>query len=81
MTTEYRSELIESVNQLIQMRHRLFGDALNLALLGDLREINDAFDEGDSYKFELSHLKDSSDSNVNRLVSLIENIDRRFINR
>ena len=77
MTTEYRSTLVETVNRLIQMRHTLFGEALNLAMSGDLNEINDAFDEGDTYKFELSHLRDSSDSNVDKMVSLIQSIESK----
>lgn len=74
MTENYREALIESVNGLIQARHKLFGDALGLAMSGDLAEINDAFEIGDKYTFELSHLKDSADANLNKLVVLIEEI-------
>ena len=43
---------------------------------GELSEINDVFEEGDVFKFELSHFKESSDSNVNKLLSLIEEIEK-----
>lgn len=74
MNIEYRSQLIATVNYLIHVRHTIFGETLNLAMLGDLKEINDSFDEGDVYKFELAHLKDLPDVNVERMVSLIEQI-------
>ncbi|MDH4092123.1 MAG: hypothetical protein OEV74_17465 [Cyclobacteriaceae bacterium] len=74
MTGDYRKDFIRSVNYLVQVRHGLFDEAMNLAMLGDLRDINDAFEVGDTYTFELAHLQNSADSNVNALVSLIEEI-------
>jgi hypothetical protein len=43
---------------------------------GDLRDVNDAFDEGDEYSFTLEHLKGGSDINVARLVGLLEMIEQ-----
>jgi len=43
-------------------------------ILSDMGQINDAFDIGDTYTFDLSHLKGSDDANVNKLVTLIEEI-------
>ena len=75
MDKKYRNTLISSVDYLIEVRENVFEHALNLAMQNDLKEINDVFEEGDTYQFSLKHLDHSSDVNLQKIVDLIENID------
>ena len=53
MEKTYRDYLIETVDYLINMRQNIFALALNLSMKNDLKEVNDVFDIGDTYSFEL----------------------------
>lgn len=72
----YRNLLLETIDYLYDMRQGVFGKALNLSMCGDLREIDEAFDEGDICNFNLEDLKAVNDINVARLVDLLEMIER-----
>ena len=74
MEKTYRDYLIETVDYLINMRQNIFALALNLSMKNDLKEVNDVFDIGDTYSFELNHLDNGSDVNVQKVVDLIKNI-------
>jgi hypothetical protein len=50
---DYRSLLINAIADLEEMRARVFGMALNLAMNSELKEINDVFGVGDDYTFDL----------------------------
>ena len=75
MDKEYRDTLIEAVDYLIEVRENVFTNALNLAMVSEFKEINDVFEEGDEFNFNLKHLDKSSDFNVQKIVDLIENIE------
>ena len=74
MEKTYRDYLIETLDYLINMRLSIFALALNLSMKNDLKEVNDVFDIGDTYTFELNHLDKGSDDNVQKVVDLIKNI-------
>ncbi|TVR78556.1 MAG: hypothetical protein EA412_08980 [Chitinophagaceae bacterium] len=75
MESTYREMLYETVNNLSKLREDIFETTLNLAMSNELKEINDVFEEGDVYHFELEHLKGGSDVNVIKLLDIIEHID------
>ena len=72
----YNEIIRETLESLIEVRHQLFEKLINVAMLNELSEINDAFDVGDIYHFELGHFELSSDINVNLLVELIKKIEQ-----
>lgn len=72
---EYRKLLINTVDYLIQTRQSAFNFALNLAMKNDLKEINDVFEEGETFSFCLNHLDGGSDVNVQKVVDLIRQIE------
>ena len=74
MNEDYRKSLIETVNHLIKMRHDLFDDAMGIAMNNELKEINEAFEEGDTYEFKIEHIDNSDDINLQKLVDLIKEI-------
>ncbi|WDF67437.1 hypothetical protein PQ465_14115 [Sphingobacterium oryzagri] len=72
---EYRPQIVKSLRTLLVSREHLFTDVLNIATAGEMRHIMDAFEEGDVYDFQLSHVEDLKDPNVKKLVHLIQEID------
>lgn len=62
--------IIETIENLVEARDIIFTQIVNLAMSGEMKYIENAFDVGEGYKFTLSHFEDVEDINVNRLVSL-----------
>ncbi len=73
---EYRPQIVKSLRTLFVSREHLFTDILNIATAGEMRHIMDAFEDGDVYDFQLSHVEDLKDPNVRKLVHLIHEMDR-----
>ena len=70
----YRKALIYALNTLNETDHQIFGGALGILMSEEWKEIDEAFEIGDSYEFHLSQLESSKDSNVQSLVTLIKTI-------
>lgn len=70
MNPPYRTHLIESVQTLIRFHQQLFEAALNLEMSGNLKSIDDTFEVGDTYVFEITQLQASGDNNVQTLLRL-----------
>ena len=66
----------EIIKQLVSIRQELFKEALNHAMDNELKEINDVFEDGDEYIFELKHLDNSKDINLQLLVDLIKHVEK-----
>ena len=74
MNEDYRKSLIETVNHLIKMRHDLFDDAMGIAMNNELKEIDEAFEVGDTYEFKIEHIDNSDDVSLQKVVDLIKEI-------
>ncbi|WP_437921562.1 hypothetical protein [Sphingobacterium sp. LRF_L2] len=75
---EYRTQIIKTLKSLVHTRNLLFGNVLNIATAGELRDIMDAFEEGDSYDFQLEHVADLKDPNIKKLVHLIKQVEELY---
>lgn len=71
----YRQRLIEAYKSLITIRENLFTSSLNIAMAGELKEIDEVFDEGDTFKFEIEHFKNTSDIILSKLIEFIEKLE------
>lgn len=74
----YRNRVIESLQLLGEIRNQLFTQIVNIASDGELKEILDAFEEGDYYDFEMDQFENSSDVNIIKLMQLCKNIEMAF---
>jgi hypothetical protein len=72
--TPYQDQLLQTVDKLFEIRHELFTQVINLSMIGDMKEINDTFEEGEEFQFELESFEDSTDANVNLLVGMVKQI-------
>ena len=70
----YRKRLIETINILLESEEQFFSASVYLLLSGELKEIDEVFEVGDVYEFNLNHFKTSDDVNVKQMSELIEKI-------
>lgn len=77
---EYKNRIIETLGILSEVREKTLLQIINLAMENELKEINDAFDIGEGFTFELSHFEGLTDSNVQQLVALCKNIEGTYFN-
>lgn len=68
--SDRRSQILETIESLIETRDIIFTQIVNLAMSGEMKHIENAFDIGDEYSFELAHFEDIEDINVQKLISL-----------
>jgi hypothetical protein len=72
---DYRKQLIDSCIALQIADRGLFIAALNLAMSGELKEVNEAFDTGDVFEFEWGHLDNCSDVNLTKILTVHQSIN------
>jgi hypothetical protein len=72
----YRKQLIESVNELQNIREEIFSQILNLSMLREMNDVDKAFDVGEVYDFDIKHFEDSKDVNVIELLKAFKSIEK-----
>lgn len=71
----HREKILEVLENLIEAREIIFTQIVNLAMSGELKHLENAFDIGDEYDFKLKHFENIEDINVKKLVNLCKNIE------
>lgn len=71
-----KSQVIEVLKNLIEAREIIFSQIVNLSMLGEMKEIGNVFERGDSYEFTLSHFEDIEDANVRKLIKLCKKTEK-----
>lgn len=72
MSQNYREQLADAVNNLIEAEQILFTSALNVAWFGELSHLKDAYEVGDIKEFDEKLLQSISDLNVRKIVALLK---------
>tara|TARA_R110002020_G_scaffold381422_1_gene592375 strand:- start:1779 stop:2048 length:270 start_codon:yes stop_codon:yes gene_type:complete len=75
----YEMILQQTAHDLDRMKRELFTNLINLAMSGELQNINSVFDEGDLFQFELDHFKDIKDINIKTLINLLEQMEETIV--
>jgi len=73
--TANKEQVIEALATLDDVRTKLFDSVINVGMHGVYADINEVFEPGDSYVFELAHFDNTSDPSLQTLVNLIKHID------
>jgi glycerol-3-phosphate responsive antiterminator len=71
-----KSQIIETLKNLIEAREIIFSQIVNLAMTGEMKHIDEVLEIGDSYNFELKHFTDVEDFNVKKLVDLCKKTEK-----
>ena len=77
--TEYRKTIISTYKYLLTVREELLTHSINIAMNGAMKDINETFEIGDTYQFDLEQLKGTSDRNLNMMVSLAEKLENLML--
>ncbi len=70
----YQQSIIDTIQQLQEAGDQVFTQALNIAMNGERKDLNDRFEVGDEVRFYLEDLEAVNDPNVQHLVALLGRI-------
>lgn len=70
MELTYREQIIQTINNIIRAREVIFEQIVNLAMSNEYKHLEDAFEQGDVYRFSLNHFENMDDVNIQKLVKL-----------
>ena len=73
--TDYRAQLIETIERLSEYKTELFHDILNLVMQGEMSEWNNEVEIGEIEEFDIALFKGCSDINVRNFTCLLESIN------
>ena len=73
--SNHRIQILETIENLAEARDIIFTQIVNLAMSGEMKHLESAFDLGDKYNFTLKHFESVQDVNVKKLVSLCKNAE------
>jgi len=74
----YKENLKEALRNLIKVHQSIYQSLIDVSMQGDLKEWNDSVPIGEVHDFSFQLFKNSSDTNIQLLVKLIENVDATF---
>ena len=77
-TDNYKENLKEALINLNNVNQTIFDSIVSVSMQGELKEWNDSVPIGESHQFSFELFKNSSDTNIQLLVKLIENVDATF---
>jgi hypothetical protein len=72
----YRYQLIQTIQELQNIKGEIFSQILNLSMSGELNDFDKVFDIGEVYDFDIKHFEDSKDFNVVELLKAYKKIDK-----
>ena len=74
---KYRNLLIETINKLEDFNSIMYDSVLNLSMQGELKEVDDLFENGEIVNFKLADFRELSDQNVRQLIELMDSINKK----
>ena len=73
--TIYREHIVITYQHLLDFHQRLFTRIICVGMSGELKEIQDTFEVGDSYHFENDQFRDLKDVNVHKLIRFYDQLE------
>ena len=74
----YKENLKEALKNLVKINESIFNSLIDISMQGDLKEWNNTVPIGETHNFDFEIFKNSTDTNVQLLVNLIEKVDETF---
>ena len=71
----YRNSILNTYKYLIKIRTELITHSLNIAMTGEMSEIDQAFNVGETYNFDIEQFKGTNDTNLNKLIDFYEELE------
>lgn len=70
----YRNSLINILHCLESTTQYIFTEGVNVLMFGELADQNAVFKLGETYEFSPNHMENSSDPNVERILTLVKHM-------
>jgi hypothetical protein len=77
-TPDYKENLKDALANLIKVNESIFNSMVSITMQGELKEWSDAVPPGETHNFDFEIFKNSTDTNIQLLVKLIEKVDETF---
>ena len=74
--TKYHKDIIDTINTLTECEGMIFTAGLNLLMQHEWSDINDKFESGEVFDFELEHLESAEDTNILLIAKLVKEISK-----
>lgn len=74
--TAYREKIILTYRYLLSVHEELLTRIINVGMTGEYAEINNAFEPGDTFKFELKQFRGTKDVNLNKLITFFDELEK-----
>lgn len=71
----YRDKIILTYRQLLETHEELMERIINVGMTGQFAEVNEVFQPGDTFKFDLEMFRDSKDQNLQLLLGLFDELE------
>jgi hypothetical protein len=73
--SDYRENIISTYQYFISVRNELITHSINIAMAGELKEIDQVFEVGDTFAFDIDQLRGSNDINLNNVIDLYDKLE------
>ncbi len=71
----YREKLVLTYKYLLEIHEELLTRTINVAMTGELEDINSTFKAGESFQFDKEMFRDSIDENVIKLITFHDDLE------
>jgi hypothetical protein len=71
----YRDKIILTYRALLKTHEELMERIINVGMAGQFAEVNEVFEEGDTFKFDLEMFRDSKDQNLQLLLKFFDELE------
>jgi hypothetical protein len=71
----YKEKIILTYRHLIEVHEELLTRIINLGMAGDYAEVNEIFEEWESFKFDLEMFRTTEDQNLQKLFSIFDDLE------
>jgi hypothetical protein len=71
----YREKILLTYKFLLETHEELQTRTINVGMTGVMADVNSVFKEGDTYNFDMDQFRDTSDTNLNLLVSFFDELE------
>ncbi len=71
----YKEKIILTYRHLIEVHEELLTRIINVGMAGDYAEVNEVFEEGDNFKFDLEMFRETKDQNLQKLISFFDDLE------
>lgn len=71
----YRNKIILTYRALLETHEELMERIINVGMTGQFAEVNEVFQPGDTFKFDLEMFRDSKDQNLQLLLRFFDELE------